>query len=271
MRIAIPKGRLQDRALNVFAAAGFDVPADADLKTRKLVFRTGDVGVRGSAPGTSTGAAGALPCAPTIGGVEWIFVKDCDVPVYVDHGAADAGIAGLDHILEHECSAYQPVEFEFGRCQMMLIAAPGAPPLSKVATKYPRIARQYLDSRGLRAEIVPLGGSVELAAVLELTSHVIDLVESGETVRVHKLEFQDLVKEISPRLIVGKHAYRTRAREMRELIARIEASRAPLPALSGEGVAEGRVIGLGDTASSAASRRLLPASGAKDSRSKERS
>jgi ATP phosphoribosyltransferase len=195
MRIAIPKGRLQDRALNVFAAAGFDVPADADLKTRKLVFERG--------------------------GVEWIFVKDCDVPVYVEHGAADVGIAGLDQILEHECSAYQPVEFEFGRCQMMLIAAPGAPPLSKVATKYPRIARQYLDSRGLRAEIVPLGGSVELAAVLELTSHVIDLVETGETVRVHKLEIQDLVKEISPRLIVGKNVYRTNAKEMRELIERV--------------------------------------------------
>ena len=73
-----------------------------------------------------------------------------------------------------------------------------------------------------RCSPTPLGGSVELAAVLELTSHVIDLVETGETVRVHKLEIQDLVKEISPRLIVGKNAYRTRAREMRELIARIE-------------------------------------------------
>ena len=196
MRIAIPKGRLQDRALGVFAAAGLDVPSGGDLRTRKLVFDRG--------------------------GVEWIFVKDCDVPVYVDHGAADAGIAGLDQILEHRCTAYQPVEFAFGRCRMMLIAAPGAPPLTKVATKYPRIARQYLDSRGLRAEIVPLGGSVELAAVLELTSHVIDLVETGETVRVHKLEMQELVAEISPRLIVGKGVYRTKTKEIRELIARIE-------------------------------------------------
>jgi len=127
MRIAIPKGRLQDRALGVFATAGFDVPSEADLKTRKLVFRRSAVGARSGAPGTSTGAAGALPCAPTIDGVEWIFVKDCDVPVYVEHGAADAGIAGLDQILEHECTAYQPVEFDFGRCRMMLIAAPGAP------------------------------------------------------------------------------------------------------------------------------------------------
>ena len=202
MRIAIPKGRLQNDALRVFAAAGFDVPTETDLKTRKLVFRQ---------PSTANGQL-----------IEWIFVKDCDVPVYVEHGAADAGIAGLDQILEHECTAYQPVEFDFGRCRMMLIAAPGAPPLTKIATKYPRIARQFLDSRGVRAEIVPLGGSVELAAVLELTSHVIDLVETGETVRVHKLELQELVAEISPRLIVGKSVYRRRPKEIRELIARVE-------------------------------------------------
>src|SRR5436190_23222167 len=123
MRIAIPKGRLQEQALAIFAAAGFDVPTEADLKSRKLVFDRGDI--------------------------EWIFVKDCDVPVYVEHGAADIGIAGLDQILEHGCSAYQPVELPFGRCRMMLISAPGAPPLTNVATKYPRIAREFLDSRGI--------------------------------------------------------------------------------------------------------------------------
>jgi ATP phosphoribosyltransferase len=196
MRIAIPKGRLQDPALAVFAGAGYDVPDAADLKTRRLVFDRG--------------------------GIEWIFVKDCDVPVYVEHGAADAGIAGLDQILEHECTAYQPVEFPFGRCKMMLIAAPGAPPLTKVATKYPRITRQFLDARGVRAEVVPLGGSVELAAVLKLTSHVVDLVETGETVRVHHLELQDVIAEISPRLIVGKTFYRTEPKIVRDLIARVE-------------------------------------------------
>jgi ATP phosphoribosyltransferase len=196
MRIAIPKGRLQDQALGVFAGAGYEVPDEADLKTRKLVFDRG--------------------------GIEWIFDKDGDVPVYVEHGAADAGIAGLDQILEHECTAYQPVELPFGRCRMMLIAAPGAPPLTKVATKYPRIARQFLDGRGVRAEIVPLTGSVELAAVLNLTSHVVDLVETGETVRIHKLELQDVIAEISPRLIVGKTFYRTEQKTVRDLIARIE-------------------------------------------------
>jgi ATP phosphoribosyltransferase len=199
MRIAIPKGRLQDPVLATFAAAGFDVPTPADLRTRKLVFSRS--------------------------GIEWIFVKDCDVPVYVEHGAADAGIAGLDQILEHECTAYQAVELPYGRCRMMLIGAPNAPRLSdasRIATKYPRIARQYLDAQALRSELIPLGGSVELAAVLSLTSHVIDLVETGETVRVHKLELQDFVAEITPRLIVAKNVYRTRNQQMRELIARIE-------------------------------------------------
>jgi len=200
LRIAIPKGRLQEPTLALFAAAGYDVPSEADLRSRRLVFDRG--------------------------GIEWIFVKDCDVPVYVEHGAADAGVAGLDQILEHGCTAYQPVELPFGRCRMMLIGAPGAPRLNghmaKIATKYPRVARQYLDSRGLHAEVVPLGGSVELAAVLQLTSHVIDLVETGETVRVHRLELQDLVAEISPRLIVGKTIYRTETKRMRALIARID-------------------------------------------------
>lgn len=195
MRIAIPKGRLQDKVLEVFAGAGYDVPDDADLKTRKLVFDRG--------------------------GIEWIFVKDGDVPVYVEHGAADAGIAGLDQILEHGCTAYQPVELPFGHCRLMLIAAPGAPPLTKVATKYPNITREFLEGRSVRAEIVPLSGSVELAAVLNLTSHVVDLVETGETVRVHKLVLQEVIAEISPRLIVGKNSYRTEPL-VRELIARIE-------------------------------------------------
>ena len=205
MRIAIPKGRLQNNTLALFAAAGYDTPTEADLASRKLVFRRG--------------------------GIEWIFVKDCDVPVYVEHAAADAGVAGLDQILEHDSTAYQPVVLPFGRCRLMLIGAAGAPPLDqltlpKIATKYPRIARTWLESRAIRAEIVPLGGSVELAAVLNLTTHVIDLVETGETVRIHKLVMQDLVAEVSPRLIVGKDVYRTAPAELRELVARVGAAAA---------------------------------------------
>ena len=204
MRIAIPKGRLQDKTLAMFAAAGYNVPATTELATRKLVFNNA--------------------------GVEWIFVKDCDVPVYVEHGAADAGIAGLDQILEHESTAYQTVEMPFGRCRMMLIAATDSPQLTNIATKYPRVARQYIDRRGARAEIIPLGGSVELAAVLRLTSHVVDLVETGETARIHQLVLQDLVADISPRLIVGRDAYRTRSAALRELISRVTEAVEGVPA-----------------------------------------
>lgn len=205
MRIAIPKGRLQNNTLALFAAAGYDTPTESDLASRKLVFRRG--------------------------GIEWIFVKDCDVPVYVEHAAADAGVAGLDQILEHDSTAYQPVVLPFGRCRLMLIGAAGAPPLDqltlpKIATKYPRIARTWLESRAIRAEIVPLGGSVELAAVLNLTTHVIDLVETGQTVRIHKLVMQDLVAEVSPRLIVGKDVYRTAPAALREMVARVGAAAA---------------------------------------------
>lgn len=195
MRIAIAKGRLQEKTLAMFAAAGYGVPTASELASRKLVFESA--------------------------GIEWIFVKDCDVPVYVEHGAADAGVAGLDQILEHESTAYQPVEMPFGRCRMMLIAAPDSPPLTTIATKYPRITRQYADRCGARADIIPLGGSVELAAVLRLTSHVVDLVETGETARIHHLVLQDLVADISPRLIVGRDAYRTRPAALRDLISRV--------------------------------------------------
>jgi ATP phosphoribosyltransferase len=200
MRIAIPKGRLQTRTLAMFAGAGYETPTEADIASRRLVF--------------------------TRGGNEWILVKDCDVPVYVEYGAADAGVAGLDQLLEHDSTAYQPVDLPFGRCRMMLIGAPGVQRIEdvsmpKIATKYPRITRSWLDSRGLRADIVPLGGSVELAAVLNLTTHVVDLVETGETVRVHKLVMQELVAEVSPRLIVGKDVYRTQPAEVREMVSRI--------------------------------------------------
>jgi ATP phosphoribosyltransferase len=201
LRFAIAKGRLLKPSLDLLARAGFDVPSPDEIDSRHLVFRRGSV--------------------------EWILVKDGDVPVYIDHGAADAGIAGLDQILEHDCRAYQPVSLPFGRCRMMIIGAPGAGPIetaTKVATKYPLIARRFLDARGLRTEIVALSGSVELAAVLHLTSHVIDLVETGETVRVHHLELQDVIAEISARLLVGRDVYQTDGDRVRDLISRIEAA-----------------------------------------------
>jgi ATP phosphoribosyltransferase len=111
----------------------------------------------------------------------------------------------------------------------MVIGAPGAGSIDtadKVASKYPRVTRNYLDARGLRTEVVTLGGSVELAAVLHLTSHVVDLVETGETARVHHLELQETIAAIAPRLIIGRNVYRTESARIRTLIGRLEASAA---------------------------------------------
>ncbi|HXI13903.1 MAG TPA: ATP phosphoribosyltransferase [Thermoanaerobaculia bacterium] len=198
LRIAIPKGRLQPGALETFAAAGLDVPDAADLASRRLLF--------------------------TRGGIEWIVVKDGDVPVYVEFGSADAGISGLDQILEHEADVYQPVELAFGRCRMMLIGSPDAPPLTRgvastIATKYPNVTRRFLRERGFHLDIVPLQGSVELAAVLNLAPYIVDLVETGETARVHRLRLLETIAEIRPHFIVNKSSYRRDPELFRGLIA----------------------------------------------------
>lgn len=204
LRIALSKGRLQAATLTLFRDAGFDVPAEDDLRSRRLVFEKRDA--------------------------DWVLVKDADAPVYVELGAADVAIVGLDQIAEQEPDVYHPLEFEFGRCRMMLIAAPDAPPIgsdarAKVATKYRNIATRYLAARGLHLDVVTLQGSVELAPVLNLAPYIVDLVETGETIRVHGLRQIDEVLAVAPRLIVNKNTYRMESRTVRDLVARLEAAR----------------------------------------------
>lgn len=204
LRIALSKGRLQSPTLGAFRAAGFDVPDENDLRSRRLVFEKADS--------------------------DWVLVKDADLPVYVELGAADVAIAGLDQIAEQEPDVFQPLEFAFGRCRMMLISAPGAAPIgsdprAKVATKYRNIATRYLASRGLHLDVVTLQGSVELAPVLNLAPYIVDLVETGETIRVHNLEQVGEVLAVAPRLIVNKNTYRMESRTVRDLVARLEAAR----------------------------------------------
>lgn len=200
IRIAVPKGRLLAPTLELFAAAGCQVPDAAELKSRRLLFEKGDY--------------------------EWILVKDGDVPVYVEFGAADVGVAGIDQILEHAADVLQPIQLPFGHCRMMLIGAPDITTLTtaagtKIATKYPVITREFLRRRGLHFDIVPLQGSVELAAVLRLTPYIVDLVETGETIRVHDLRPLELIEEIAPRIIVNRNAYRAGTTAVRSLIARL--------------------------------------------------
>ena len=200
LRVALSKGRLLEPTLAVFGRAGFPVPDGRDLQSRRLVFRDGEI--------------------------EWILVKDGDVVVYVEHGAADLGVVGLDQILESEPDVASCLSLPFGRCRMMLISRPDEPPINTVsnpvvATKYPRLTERWLSAKGVTAEIARLSGSIELAAVLGLAPYIVDLVETGTTIRVNGLREMESVSGIEPRLIANRHAMRVEPETVRTFVERV--------------------------------------------------
>src|SRR5437588_9033861 len=162
LTIAIAKGRLQQDALELFARAGVRV-SEESLASRRLAIEDES------------------------GRYRFIFVKPADVPVYVEHGIADCGIVGRDVLLESEADLLQPLTLEIGRCRIV-VAAPDSNlsdgfGMLRVATKYPRIAAKHFGAHGQPVEIIELSGSVELAPVLGLAECIVDLVETGATLR----------------------------------------------------------------------------------------
>lgn len=187
--IALAKGRLQDEALALFAKAGVRLP-DGAVDSRKLQIEdeTGDY--------------------------SFIFVKPSDVPVYVEHGVADAGICGRDVLLESRPDVHEPLDLLFGRCRMVVAGKPESAVQDRsrimtahVATKYPRIASEYFQHRGIPIELIVLSGSVELAPVLGLSQYIVDLVETGRTLRENGLVVLDTIAESSARLIMNRAGY----------------------------------------------------------------
>jgi ATP phosphoribosyltransferase len=200
IRIAVPKGRLQQHVLDLFADARLPVPSAEELASRRLIFTAGDI--------------------------EWVLVKDADVPLYVESGAASIGVAGRDQLIEQKSDVYEPLELPFGRCRMMLIGAPDAPPLRDaltIATKYPNVTRSFIEQRRLRARAVVLSGSVELAPLVGIAPYIVDLVETGTTLRENGLTALETIAEIAPALIVNKNAYRVQAARIRTIVEAIEA------------------------------------------------
>jgi len=191
LTIALPKGRLQTPALERFVKAGI-VPDEEPGASRKLII------------GASRGA-------------RFVILKDGDVPLYVERGAADLGVCGLDQVLESGADLMVPIDFGFGRCRLCL-AAPAASKLNaelgrslRVASKYPRLTAQWFARRGVPVDLVRLSGSVELAAVSGLTDAIVDLVESGRTV-------VDEILQVSARLVVNRAAYRLKVEELLPLL-----------------------------------------------------
>lgn len=193
--IAIAKGRMQDDALALLASAGIRFSAN---NSRCLVSATEN------------------------GDCRAIFVKPADVPVYVEHGIADCGIVGRDVLLESRADVLQPVDLGIARCQLV-VAGISAVALAdrgmlRVATKYPQLTADYFGSRGTPVEIIQLSGSVELAPSLGLADVIVDLVETGQTLRDNGLWVIDVIIESTGRFVVNRASYQLKA----EVIGRLQ-------------------------------------------------
>jgi len=196
--LALSKGRLLRGAAALFERAGLPFP---DVDGRRLVAEHD--------------------------GLRFLFVKDVDVPTYVEYGVADCGVAGRDVLLESEADVYEPLELGFGRSRLVVAGRrpasdAAAPAIVRVASKYPRIAAAHFQERGVSVEVVKLQGSVELAPVLGLADCIVDVVETGRTLAENGLEILDEVVACSARLIVNRASYHVRRAELQPLLTRLQ-------------------------------------------------
>lgn len=196
LTLALSKGRLLRGAAELFARARLPFPADPG---RRLVVEEGRL--------------------------RFLFVKDADVPTYVEYGAADCGIAGRDVLLESGGDVYEPLDLGFGACRIM-VARPGGSSLRarstlRVASKYPRIAAAHFLARGVSVEVVRLAGSVELAPGLGLADCIVDVVETGATLRENGLEVAEEVAVSTARFVVNRASWHARRAEIARLVKRL--------------------------------------------------
>ena len=186
VNVALPKGRLGEKVYGMFARAGYECPAILE-ENRKLIFENPEKKVR------------------------YFWVKPSDVPIYVERGAADVGVAGKDILLEGEPAVHELLDLKTGLCRMAVAGpktfqdAPGKP--LRVATKFAQIARQYYQSMGRDIDIISLNGSIEIAPILGLSDVIVDIVETVRTLKENDLEVKAEILPISARLIANRASY----------------------------------------------------------------
>ena len=159
----------------------------------------------------------------SLDGLRFLFVKDMDVPTYVEYGVADCGVAGRDVLLESASDVYEPLDLGFGRCRLVVARKHGGPdPRAasslRVATKYPKVAAAHFQQHGLSVEVVTLAGSVELAPGLGLADCIVDVVETGRTLAENGLEVVEDVAASSARFVVNRASYHSRRDEVARLV-----------------------------------------------------
>ena len=198
MNVALPKGRLGEKVYSLFAEPGFECPAILE-NSRKLIFENTDAGVR------------------------YFWVKPSDVAIYVARGAADIGVAGKDILLEYRPEVYELMDLGIGKCRMA-VAAPkdfreNPERTLRVATKFSRIARDYYGSMGRDIDIIHLNGSIEIAPILGLSDVIVDIVETGTTLKENNLEVRETIVPISARLIANKSGFKFKRAAIERLMA----------------------------------------------------
>ena len=218
LTVAIPKGRLLQESSALFERAVGVSPRKLLEGTRKLAADAPEAGLR------------------------FISIRAGDVASYVEHGAADVGIAGLDVLREEPRDLYEPLDLGIGRCKVIVAKLRDAPPLPKgvaprVATKYVSLATAHFARKSLPAEVIELQGSIEVAPSLGLSDLIVDITETGETLRANGLTVEETVLEVSARLIVNRVALKLHAERLRRLIdalrsATLEDSRVPVDSRS---------------------------------------
>lgn len=201
LNIALPKGRLGEKVYEMFEKAGYECPSIKD-KNRKLIFENKEKGIR------------------------YFWVKPSDVAVYIEHGAADIGVAGKDILTEYKPDVYELLDLNIGKCRMA-VAAPEdfdeeKTKTVRVATKFVNIASDYYSSLGKDIEIIKLNGSIELAPILGLSDVIVDIVETGETLKENNLKVKTEFMPISARLIANKSSFRFRSEEIETVTAKLK-------------------------------------------------
>jgi ATP phosphoribosyltransferase len=200
--IALTKGRLEEETIKILDKANFD-PSELKNKGRKLVFKdkTQDI--------------------------KYFLVKAADSITYVEHGVADLGVVGKDTILESDNKSYEVLDLGFGKCGFIVASLPENDIFKKVGhvkigTKYPKVAKDYFKNKSMDVEVIKIEGSVELAPILGLCDGIVDIMETGTTLKENGLVVLDRICEISARLIVNKASFKMKQNEIWEFIDRIK-------------------------------------------------